>query len=51
MKYKVIDVVVTEELFFLDREEAMIHAQACGQIKLCLAGQYNGNQLFSEDLW
>lgn len=42
---------LADEHVFLDREEAMIHAQACGQVKARLPGQYNGNELFSEDLW
>jgi hypothetical protein len=36
---------------FLDREAAMIHATACGLVKSRRPGQYNGKELFSEDLW
>jgi len=36
---------------FLDREQAMIHATACGQVKPRQPKWYQGPELFSEDLW
>lgn len=36
---------------FLNRVQAMIHAKHYGQLKQRLPGQYNGDLLFSEDLW
>ena len=36
---------------FLNRRDAFIHATACNQVKVRQPGQYNGDELFSEDLW
>lgn len=37
--------------YFLTRKQAFIHAQFHGQVLPRAPGQYNGDQLFSEDLW
>ena len=44
---------VTNEGQFLDRRQAFIHATACHQItcRRTGPGDYNGDDLFSEDLW
>lgn len=43
---------LTDTGLFLNRKEAMIHAKACGQFKRDTSpGKYNGDKLFSEDLW
>ena len=36
---------------FLNRKEAYILAKTNGQLLQRKAGQYDGNELFSEDLW
>jgi len=43
---------ITETGEFLDRRAALIHARACGQPLLRKHGEgYQGDELFSEDLW
>lgn len=41
----------TSKRHFVSREEALPIAQAAGQMKPRLHGQYDGPKLFSEDLW
>jgi hypothetical protein len=36
---------------FVGREEALLIARARGQMKPRLPGQYDGDELFSEDVW
>jgi hypothetical protein len=36
---------------FLTRRQAFIHATASGQIKARQPGEYNSDELYSEDLW
>jgi hypothetical protein len=42
---------LTNEGVFLNRLDALVHARACGQMKPRQPGDYNGDELFSEDLW
>lgn len=41
---------LTDKGHFLTREQAFVHAQFHGQVKRG-PNDYNGDQLFSEDLW
>lgn len=42
---------MTDDCRFLDRKEAYAHAQNCKQPLPRRPGGYNGDELFSEDLW
>ena len=42
---------LTDKKHFLNREQAFIHAQFHGQVKPRGTNEYNGNELYSEDLW
>lgn len=42
---------MTDQGEFLGREDAYAHAHNCKQLLERKPGQYNGNELFSEDLW
>lgn len=42
---------LTSDGRYVDREEALKIATAAGQMKPRQPGQYNGPELFSEDLW
>lgn len=44
---------ITDTGEFLDRKSAKLHAQACGQFRPegLRVSSYNGDELFSEDLW
>lgn len=42
---------ITSEGEFLGRREALIYARDRGQMKPRKPGDYNGDELFSEDLW
>lgn len=41
----------TDTGIFLDRKQAFHWANYCNQVKPRGPNEYNGNQLFSEDLW
>lgn len=41
----------TDKWHFLSRKQALVHAKFYGQLKSRLPGQYDGDELFSEDLW
>jgi hypothetical protein len=42
---------LNEKFEFLDRKTAYIEAEQCGQLLPRQVGSYNGDELFSEDLW
>lgn len=42
---------LTSDGTFVDRSSALEIARNAGQLKPRLLGQYNGPELFSEDLW
>lgn len=42
---------LVEDGVFVTRRVAFVLAKASGQMKTRLPGQYNGEELFSEDLW
>jgi hypothetical protein len=42
---------LTDKGHFLNRAQAFVHAQFHGQVKPRGVNEYNGNELYSEDLW